>query len=169
MKVIEKFNYDRKILECEFGKFSHREGAYHCDIWASDTRNMMSTALNNESATAFMDRAWSEYPEYRTFQVVDRHLVILDPYEVETEREGEEYMTDERSNAIDVLFNENFHRAKEKGVDYGPLALAVATCYTIDDLLHDDETNIVANISLDRKIQRMREILDIQNKETGDE
>ena len=75
-------------------------------------------------------------------------------------------MTDNRANAIDVLFHENFHKAKEKGADYGPLALAVAMCYTIDDLLHDDETNIVANTSLDRKIQRMREILDMADKET---
>ena len=81
MKVIEKFNYDRDILEREFMKFSHREGAYHCDAWASDMRNSMETLLYNGSAKAFMDWAWSEYPEYRTFQVVDRHFVILDPYE----------------------------------------------------------------------------------------
>ena len=78
-------------------------------------------------------------------------------------------MTDERANAIDVLFHENFHKAKEKGAYYGPLALALAACYTIDDLLHDGETNILANTSLDRKIQWMREILDTMDKATDDE
>ena len=67
-------------------------------------------------------------------------------------------MTDNRANAIDELLKANYYLAKGKGAEAPSLALAVAICYTIDDLLHD-ETNIVTEVSLDRKLEQMKKIM----------
>ena len=48
-------------------------------------------------------------------------------------------MTDERAREIAKIFDDNFAMAKKMGADNTSLALAAATIYTIDDLLHMDE------------------------------
>jgi len=78
MKVIEKFNYDKGRLMREFDKFSHRDGRYVCDTWASESRNALFTSQQNSSAEAFCDWAWSEYPEYRKFQILEHRFIVLD-------------------------------------------------------------------------------------------
>ena len=69
-------------------------------------------------------------------------------------------MTDNRANAIAEIFNENYERAKNMGAFNKQVALVAAAIYTIDDLIHDDETHIVMDASLDRKVRRMEEIMD---------
>lgn len=79
MKVIEKFNYNRDTLLKEFNKYSHRPDSYCCDIWESDVRNSLQTAVVNESATAFVNWAWSEYPTFKKFQIIDHYFLVLNP------------------------------------------------------------------------------------------
>ena len=48
-------------------------------------------------------------------------------------------MTDERAREIAKIFKDNFAMAKKMGADNTSLALAAATVYTIDDLMHMGE------------------------------
>lgn len=48
-------------------------------------------------------------------------------------------MTNERAIEIAKIFDDNFSMAKKMGADNNSLALAAATIYTIDDLLHMDK------------------------------
>ncbi len=48
-------------------------------------------------------------------------------------------MTDERAREIAKIVYDNFAMAKKMGADNNSLALAAATVYTIDDLLHMGE------------------------------
>lgn len=48
-------------------------------------------------------------------------------------------MTDERAREIAKIFDDNFAMAKKMGADNTSLALAAATVYTIDDLMHMGE------------------------------
>lgn len=66
-------------------------------------------------------------------------------------------MTDERAREIAEIFDDNFAMAKKMGADNTSLALAAATVYTIDDLLHMGEIDKIQR-SLERKIDRLRMI-----------
>lgn len=78
MKIVERFAYDPTILLTEFQTFTERSGCYICDTWANSARNSLETFAQNSSAKAFVDWAWSEYPEYRKFQIIENRFVVLD-------------------------------------------------------------------------------------------
>ena len=63
-------------------------------------------------------------------------------------------MTDERAREIAKIFEDNFAMAKKMGADNTSLALAAATVYTIDDLLHMDEMDKIQT-SLKRKMEKL--------------
>lgn len=60
-------------------------------------------------------------------------------------------MTDERAREIEKIFKDNFAMAKKMGAGNTSLALAAATVYTIDDLLHmgemDKPSSVQASLS----------------------
>lgn len=68
-------------------------------------------------------------------------------------------MTDERAIEIAKIFDDNFAMAKKMGADYTSLALAAATVYTIDDLLHMDEIDKIQS-NLKCKIDKLRKVLE---------
>lgn len=78
MKIIDKFAYDPAILLSEFQTFAERSGRYICDTWANSAKNGLETFARNSSAKAFVDWAWSEYPEYRKFQIIENRFIVLD-------------------------------------------------------------------------------------------
>ena len=78
MKIIDRFAHDPTILLLEFQMFAERSGRYICDTWASSARNSLETFAQNSSAEAFVNWAWSEYPEYRKFQIVESRFIVLD-------------------------------------------------------------------------------------------
>lgn len=63
-------------------------------------------------------------------------------------------MTEERARGIAKIFDDNFAMAKKMGADNTSLALAAATVYTIDDLLHMDEIEKIQT-SLKRKMEKL--------------
>jgi hypothetical protein len=68
-------------------------------------------------------------------------------------------MTDERAREIAKIFDDNFVMARKMGADNNSLALAAATVYTIDDLLHMGEIDKIYR-SLERKVDKMHMVLE---------
>ena len=68
-------------------------------------------------------------------------------------------MTDERAREIAQIFDDNFAMAKKMGADNTSLALAAATVYTIDDLLHMGEMDKIQS-SLKCKMDKLRMVLE---------
>ncbi len=78
MKVIEKIGLDKDVLLNEFEKFSNRYGKYRCErSWKNDETNRLITFARNKSVYEFFNWAYSEYPEYSKFQIVNRHYIVL--------------------------------------------------------------------------------------------
>ena len=63
-------------------------------------------------------------------------------------------MTDKRAIEIAQILDDNFAMAKKMGADNTSLALAVATVYTIDDLMHMNEIDKIQT-SLKRKMEKL--------------
>lgn len=68
-------------------------------------------------------------------------------------------MTDERAREIAKIFDDNYAMAKKMGADNTSLALAAATVYTIDDLLHMDEMDKIQS-SQKCKMDKLRMVLE---------
>lgn len=77
---------------------------------------------------------------------------------IPTSMTGVKIMTDEKAKVIAEVFNENYERAMKKFAFNGQVALAAATVYTIDDLLHSDPEE--PGNRLERKIEKLKEITD---------